>query len=55
MAAPELGLTYRRTVLERGGSVDATRLVTDFLGRSPNQHAFLHTLGLTPEADPHGA
>ena len=46
---PELGLTYRRTVLERGGSVDATRLVSDFLGRSSDHRAFLHNLGLTPE------
>ena len=48
---PELGLTLRRTVYERGGSVDATRLVSDFLGREPDHRAFLHHLGLAP--DPH--
>ncbi|MEZ0091783.1 Zn-dependent oligopeptidase [Streptacidiphilus sp. EB129] len=46
---PELGMTYRRTVLERGGSIDATRLVSDFLGRSPDHRAFLQNLGLTPD------
>jgi len=48
---PQLGRTYRRTVLERGGSVDATRLVSDFLGRSPDHRAFLHNLGLTPDPE----
>ncbi|MDX3353285.1 Zn-dependent oligopeptidase [Streptomyces sp. ME01-24h] len=49
---PELGRLYRRTVLERGGSVDATRLVSDFLGRAPDHRAFLHNLGLIPDPDP---
>ncbi len=42
----ELGAEYRRTVLERGGSVDGDRLVRDFLGREPNADAFLRGLGL---------
>jgi thimet oligopeptidase len=41
-----LGLEYRRTVLERGGSVDGDVLVRDFLGREPNSDAFLKNLGL---------
>ncbi|MEU4093261.1 M3 family metallopeptidase [Streptomyces sp. NPDC026673] len=49
---PELGLTYRRTVLERGGSVDGARLVSDFLGRSPDHRAFLRNLGLVADPDP---
>jgi Zn-dependent oligopeptidase len=51
---PELGLTYRRTVLEPGG-VDATRLVRDFLGRGPDHRAFLHNLGLAPDPEPAAA
>ena len=43
---PVLGLEYRRKVLERGGSVDGAVLVRDFLGREPNNEAFLRHLGL---------
>jgi thimet oligopeptidase len=42
----DLGLEYRRKVLERGGSVDGDVLVRDFLGRDPNSDAFLKNLGL---------
>lgn len=41
-----LGLEYRAKVLERGGSVDGDVLVRDFLGREPNNEAFLKNLGL---------
>jgi thimet oligopeptidase len=44
---PVVGREYRRCVLERGGSVDAAELVRDFLGREPNQEAFLRHLGIT--------
>ena len=43
---PELGLEYRETVLERGGSVDGDVLVRDFLGREPNSEAFLKNNGV---------
>lgn len=43
---PEIGGFYRRTILERGGSVDGDQLVRDFLGREPNNQAFLRGLGL---------
>jgi thimet oligopeptidase len=42
----ELGVEYRRQVLERGGAVDGDVLVRDFLGREPNSDAFLKNLGL---------
>ena len=42
----ETGLHYRRTILERGGTVDGDQLVRDFLGREPNNEAFLRDLGL---------
>ncbi len=41
------GAEYRRTVLERGGSVDGDELVRSFLGREPNNEAFLRGLGLS--------
>lgn len=40
------GAHYRRTVLERGGTVDGDELVRSFLGREPNNVAFLRGLGL---------
>lgn len=43
---PETGARYRRTILERGGSVDGDELVRSFLGREPNNAAFLRGLGL---------
>ncbi|MEX1102723.1 MAG: M3 family metallopeptidase, partial [Dehalococcoidia bacterium] len=42
----DTGSHYRRTILERGGSVDGDQLVRDFLGREPNNEAFLRGLGL---------
>lgn len=40
------GMHYRKTILERGGTVDGSQLVRDFLGREPNNEAFLRGLGL---------
>lgn len=45
----EVGAHYRRTILERGGSVDGDELVRSFLGREPNNEAFLRNLGLDPD------
>ncbi len=42
----EMGLSYRRMILERGGSVDGSALVRDFLGREPDSAAFLRNKGL---------
>ncbi|KAJ9120599.1 hypothetical protein QFC22_002528 [Naganishia vaughanmartiniae] len=36
----DIGLEYRRTILEPGSSVDATDLVKNFLGRDSNMEAF---------------
>jgi thimet oligopeptidase len=46
---PATGARYRRTVLERGGSVDGTAMVREFLGRAPDNAAFLRHLGLTDD------
>ena len=43
---PVVGMQYRRTVLEVGGSRDAGEILQEFLGREPNQVAFLRNLGI---------
>lgn len=43
---PATGAHYRRTVLERGGTVDGETMVHDFLGRGPSNEAFLRDIGL---------
>jgi thimet oligopeptidase len=43
---PAIGGEYRRLVLERGGSVDGGVIVREFLGREPNNEAFLREIGL---------
>lgn len=43
---PDVGLAYRREILERGGSLDGIELLRLFLGREPNNEAFLKKLGI---------
>ena len=43
---PEVGADYRREVLERGGSRDGIEHLRAFLGREPNNEAFLKKLGI---------
>jgi thimet oligopeptidase len=40
------GLRLRKTVLEKGSSVDELDMVKEFLGREPSQDAFLKSIGL---------
>lgn len=42
----ELGMKWRREVLEKGSSVDELQLVKNFLGRKPSDKAFLKELGV---------
>jgi thimet oligopeptidase len=41
MTNTTVGLRWRKEVLEKGGSVDEMALITNFLGRKPNDKAFL--------------
>lgn len=43
---PEVGMAYRREVLEKGGSVDPNEMLLNFLGRPPSNEAFLRKLGI---------
>lgn len=42
---PEIGARYVREIIGKGGSKDPNELLTAFLGREPNQEAFLTYLG----------
>ena len=44
---PAVGMAYRREVLERGGSLDGDELLRRFLGREPDNKAFLKKLGIS--------
>lgn len=43
---PRVGMDYRVKILQQGGSKDAEELLFDFLGRQPNEEAFLKAKGL---------
>ncbi|HJU80342.1 MAG TPA: M3 family metallopeptidase [Acidimicrobiia bacterium] len=46
---PRVGADYRQEVLERGGSRDGMEHLRAFLGREPNNEAFLRKLGMGTE------
>lgn len=46
---PGIGSEYRRGILEPGGSIDGDTMVRNFLGRDPNNAAFLRGIGLGNE------
>ncbi|MET0579541.1 MAG: M3 family metallopeptidase, partial [Ilumatobacteraceae bacterium] len=47
---PRVGAVYRTAILERGGSMDANEMLEQFLGRAPNNEAFLRGLGILSRA-----
>ncbi|MGE3960334.1 MAG: M3 family metallopeptidase [Dehalococcoidia bacterium] len=51
---PTAGADYRRVILEAGGTRDGMDLVRDFLGREPQNAAFLRDIGLEVGADGRG-
>ena len=46
MMNPEIGQHYRQTILEAGGTKEPLVLVKEFLGRKPNNKAFVKSLGV---------
>jgi len=42
----EIGIDYRKNVLGKGATKDAMELLKDFLGREPNDDAFIKSLGI---------
>lgn len=42
----DTGYRYRTTILEKGNMEDPLKLITDFIGRKPNQNAFFKRLGI---------
>jgi thimet oligopeptidase len=52
--SPATGKRFREMILAKGGSDDALNLVRNFLGREPNNKAFLKSLGLEEKMVPKG-
>lgn len=46
VTSPAVGSAYRKAILEAGGSQDGMDLLRAFLGRDPNNEAFLRKLGI---------
>ena len=46
LLSSQVGLKYRRSVLEKGNLQDAMALLQEFLGRKPNTEAFFRYLGI---------
>jgi len=42
----ETGLKLKEVVLERGSTIEEMEIVKEFLGREPNEEAFLKSIGL---------
>ena len=49
MLNPEAGAYYRTHVLGRGGTVDASVMLQEYLGREPSMDAYIRSIGLDPD------
>ncbi len=49
MLDPEAGAYYRKHVLGRGGTVDASEMLRDYLGRDPQMEPYIRSLGIEVE------
>ena len=49
MLDPEAGAYYRKHVLGRGGTVDASQMLRDYLGREPRMEPYIQSLGIEVE------
>jgi thimet oligopeptidase len=47
LLSPKVGADYRHWILEPGGQKEPAELIKGFIGREPNEQAFLKKLGLT--------
>jgi thimet oligopeptidase len=52
---PEVGARYRREIYAKGGTLDGMDLTRNFLGREPNNRAFLRDIGLEVPDDTVGS
>lgn len=46
ITSKKVGMDLRRKILEKGDAEDPIKIMTDFLGRKPNNKAFLKALGI---------
>jgi len=46
VTSPEVGMEYRQEVIGVGGAIDADDMLLNFLGRKPDNSAFLRKLGI---------
>ena len=51
MLDPEAGAYYRKNVLGRGGTVDASEMLQDYLGREPRMDAYIRSIGMEPTSE----
>lgn len=47
----QTGMEYRKWILEKGSSMEEMELLKGFLGRDPNNEAFLKEIGLGARSD----
>jgi thimet oligopeptidase len=48
---PQTGRAYRDLILAPGGTKEPSAMLEEFLGRKPNQEAFLQHIGVTPATE----